>query len=224
MATPGQLVKCLSDALDIPEPTVVLYDRLLAENGLRSKGGRGTSAAKVTAMDAANLLLAILGSPVTGASIRTAIQTCEAYGRLPMKLGNDKANLQLIEYLGFPSLAEFSNRHNLRDVLTGLIVAATRGEQLIIPPDDESEAVFGPTTDWFVSVTLDGPSPWAQIIIDATVGDTTPGRMGRFVFHNAKKIRGRWAPDGFNGDLHQSRRITFKTVRRIAKLLTKDSK
>src|SRR5439155_17694246 len=68
MATPGQLVKCIAEALGIPEPTVVQYDRLLAENGLRSKGGRGTSAAKVTAVDAANLLIAIMGSPVAGAS------------------------------------------------------------------------------------------------------------------------------------------------------------
>ena len=39
MATPGQLVKCIAEALSIPEASVVQYDRLLAENGLRSKGG-----------------------------------------------------------------------------------------------------------------------------------------------------------------------------------------
>jgi hypothetical protein len=45
MATPGQLV-----------------DRVLAESGLRTTGGRGLSAAQVTAADAANLLLAICGA------------------------------------------------------------------------------------------------------------------------------------------------------------------
>src|SRR5258705_2750991 len=83
MATPGQLVKCIAEALSIPEPSVVQYDRLLAENGLRSKGGRGTSAAKVTAGDAANLLIAIMGSPVIGASIKPAIEGCKIYGCLP---------------------------------------------------------------------------------------------------------------------------------------------
>src|SRR5258705_11448956 len=69
MATPGQLVKCIAEALGIPEPTVVQYDRLLSENGMRSKGGRGTSAAKVTAVDAANLLIAIMESPVAGSPL-----------------------------------------------------------------------------------------------------------------------------------------------------------
>ena len=46
MATPGQLVECVATALDVPQATVVLYDRVLAENGLRSKGGRGKSAGR----------------------------------------------------------------------------------------------------------------------------------------------------------------------------------
>src|SRR4051812_9790994 len=82
MATPGQLVKCIAEALGIPAPTVVQYDRLLAENGLRSKGGRGNSAANVTPIDAANLLIAIMGSPVAGASIKPAIEVCKTYGKL----------------------------------------------------------------------------------------------------------------------------------------------
>ena len=59
MATPGQLVQAMATALGISVATVTQYDRQLAENGLRSKGGRGVSAAAVTARDAANLLIAI---------------------------------------------------------------------------------------------------------------------------------------------------------------------
>ena len=70
MATPGQLVKTMAEALGIPAETVTNYDRVLSENGMRSKSGRGRGAAKVTASDAANLLIAILGSPVAGASVK----------------------------------------------------------------------------------------------------------------------------------------------------------
>ena len=59
MATPGQLVQVMADILGIPKATVTQYDRVLAEKGLRSKGGRGTSAARVTSRDAANLLIAL---------------------------------------------------------------------------------------------------------------------------------------------------------------------
>ena len=65
MATPGQLVKAMAATLGLSEATVGQYDRVLAENGLRSKGGRGLSAARVTAADAANLLIAIMASPIS---------------------------------------------------------------------------------------------------------------------------------------------------------------
>ena len=61
MATPGQLVRTMASVLGIPEPTITQYDRNLAEAGLRQIRGRGTSAAEVSAEDAANLLVAILG-------------------------------------------------------------------------------------------------------------------------------------------------------------------
>ena len=67
MATPGQLVRTMATVLGVPEPTLTQYDRHLAEAGLRQIRGRGTSAAEVSAEDAANLLVAILGSPAVGA-------------------------------------------------------------------------------------------------------------------------------------------------------------
>jgi hypothetical protein len=72
MATPGQLVETTAAILGIPQPTIALYDRVLSEHGLRSKGGRGRSAAKVNARDAAHLLLAVIGSSMSGASTKDA--------------------------------------------------------------------------------------------------------------------------------------------------------
>jgi hypothetical protein len=223
MATPGQLVKCIAEALKIPEPTVVQYDRLLAESGLRSKGGRGTSAAKVTAADAANLLIAILGSPVAGASIKPAIEVCKTYGRLRVK-GGTSENLKTFRRLGLSTVSKLPTSHSLRDGIAAVIEGAKVGESLIIP-DDEGPPLTGPDNDWFVNITLDGPTPWAQIIADASLGEARPSEMGRLVYHNTKRDRdgGYWAPAG-SGNLHQSRSITFKTIRQIGALLAGTSK
>ena len=83
MATPGQLVKAMADTLGISKATVTQYDRVLAEKGLRSRGGRGTSAARITSRDAANLLIALATSPILGLSAKDAVVNCEAYASLP---------------------------------------------------------------------------------------------------------------------------------------------
>jgi hypothetical protein len=69
--TPGQLAKAVSVALDVSEETVVQHDRNLVVAGLRTKGGRGRSAPKVTYQDAARLLTATLGSVRTKDSVST---------------------------------------------------------------------------------------------------------------------------------------------------------
>src|SRR5262245_32503253 len=86
MATPGQLVQAVASALGLSSATVTQFDRQLAEASLRSKGGRGTSAASVTAIDAANLLISILAAPVAGSAIKEAVAICTAYGSLQTRL------------------------------------------------------------------------------------------------------------------------------------------
>jgi hypothetical protein len=60
--TPGQLVKAVAIALDVPEETVAQHDRNLVVAGLRTKGGRGRSAPSVTPRDVARLVSAVLGA------------------------------------------------------------------------------------------------------------------------------------------------------------------
>jgi hypothetical protein len=60
--TPGQLVKAVSIALDVPVETVTQHDRNLAVAGLRTMGARGRNAPHVTPLDAARVLVATLGS------------------------------------------------------------------------------------------------------------------------------------------------------------------
>ena len=60
--TPGQLVKAVAIALDIPEETVTQHDRNLVVAGLRTTGARGRNAPDVTSLDAARLMVASLAA------------------------------------------------------------------------------------------------------------------------------------------------------------------
>lgn len=62
MASPMQMMECVASALGVDLATVVSHDRNLVTAGLRTKGGRGTSAARMTPADAANLVIALAGA------------------------------------------------------------------------------------------------------------------------------------------------------------------
>src|SRR3569833_1510608 len=87
MPYPRQLVTAIAESFGIPEATVALHDRLLAEAGLRTSGGRGRSAAKVNTDDAANLLIAVAAEPITGPTVRDSAQTVRKYALLPAWAG-----------------------------------------------------------------------------------------------------------------------------------------
>lgn len=62
MATSGEMIKIVADALQLPTATVTSYHRVLRQEGLVTKGGRGRSAAQMSAEDAAKLVITLLGS------------------------------------------------------------------------------------------------------------------------------------------------------------------
>jgi hypothetical protein len=212
MTTPGQLVQAMADALGVPASTVTQYDRVLAENGLRSKGGRGLSAARVTPGDAANLLISIMGSPISGAAIKDAAGTCKAYGILPnLERAALRPNLRSC---GLSSLAGLPVKHSLRDAVSALIEQAVK--QTGIPPNEP----FGKSytdADHLLSVRLDTPTPWAEIFVDSGAGGD-PAKWGRLVyagnFGKSKKRQIKCLED-----LHQSRRVSFRTIRLLAATL-----
>jgi hypothetical protein len=76
--TPGQLVKAVALAMDVSEETVVVHDRNLVAAGLRTKGGRGASAAKVTPQDAARLFVAVLAS----VKVKDSVEMVRAFEQL----------------------------------------------------------------------------------------------------------------------------------------------
>ena len=62
--SPGLLVERMAAILGLPQKSIVVIDRALLEAGLRTRGGRGRSAARVTVADGATLLLAVLVTPI----------------------------------------------------------------------------------------------------------------------------------------------------------------
>jgi hypothetical protein len=133
MATPGELVRMIAATTGEDEATVTQHDRNLVLAGLRTKGGRGRSAAKVTARDAARLLTSVLGAHRVKDAVETVrryMQTQEHHAHwhqhYPDKLqGMGKANVW--EDYGIPELAALPRDHTFIDALTALITVASEG-------------------------------------------------------------------------------------------------
>lgn len=62
MATSGEMVLCIAEAMALPKATVTNYHRVLRDAGLVTKGGRGRSATHMKDQDVARLLITIMGS------------------------------------------------------------------------------------------------------------------------------------------------------------------
>jgi hypothetical protein len=210
MATPGQLVRTMASILGIPEPTITQYDRNLAEAGLRQIRGRGTSAAEVSAEDAANLLVAILGSPAVGASIRMAAGTSKMYGSLVVK--KNFSDVARFAEHGLTTLSKLPRRHSFKDALVALIDGASRGESpYIIERKDvitEIEMMFG--------VKVQTPHTWAEISFD-NLSNNESRRYLRLVYN---PVNG-YVTDKITKplDLHQERYVSYRTVRLLGTLV-----
>jgi hypothetical protein len=132
--TPGQLVKAVSIALEVPEETVVQHDRNLVVAGLRTKGGRGRSAPQVTPLDAARLLVATLASFRTKDSVTTVEQFEHAIFEPPDKpryfsVGGirlrDKPDPDGAKRID-SAILDLPTTHNLVDGLAAIIRDASR--------------------------------------------------------------------------------------------------
>ena len=216
MATPGELVETMADVLGLPMATVTQYDRQLAEQGLRSRGGRGTSAARVTARDAANLLISVVASPVVGPSVKSAANTCRTYGALMER--TRAAQRKNFRRFGLVSLGRLPNGHNLAEALTTLIGRAGEGEILRVPVRGGKPQL----ADHALNVQFDGPEPWAQILVDDSLGQGAASEMARFVYTPGGDRDERFAIP--RGDLHQRRFITFSTIWALGDLCTSSKK
>lgn len=93
MAKLSQLVPVVAQALGVPEPTVALYARTLRDAGMISTGGRGPGGAEMTNADAANLLIAVVGSD----AIKNAPDTVKKFRRIKLWYGDGEATFDYRE-------------------------------------------------------------------------------------------------------------------------------
>lgn len=125
MASPGQLVEIVASATGLPRATVAEIDRRLAKAGLRSSGGRGLSAPKMTVYDAANLLLGAL----LGLEGRDTARLVQDLGDLTpiidAETGRHQEPWDLSWVPGPPIVPQ--GDHNLRDFFAQVILSAREG-------------------------------------------------------------------------------------------------
>ncbi|MEJ0096224.1 MAG: hypothetical protein WDN46_23250 [Methylocella sp.] len=200
----------MADVLGIPAKTVAQYDRLLAEAGLRTVSGRGTSAAKVTATDAANLLIAVLGSPISGPSIKAAKLTCETFSSLRT---DDYSEPGKFRRFGLLSLAALPKKHTFREALAALIQGASHGELFLISDRDDKLT----EDDYLFGVEVRIPGPWGAISVDS-VGDGDPSDISSLHYYADREL----APEQYEGatsDLGLQREISYRTLRVLGNLI-----
>jgi hypothetical protein len=204
VATPAQLVEALSDATGVAPATVTDIDRKLVAAGLRTKGGRGLSAARMTTLDAARLLAAILAGP-------QANQSAEAVRRYGATLPDPKRSSDgLFSDTGCKGLSALSARHNFVEALAAVIASAATGalRKMRDAEDDEQFPkieVFAFTRATYGRIHIFGLPNGRAINIEYL---PTP---------SSKRASAKAAPA--EGDLEQSRRITERTIFTIAELL-----
>jgi hypothetical protein len=163
----------------------------------------------VSAGDAANLLIAIMGSPMSGAAIKEAAGTCQVYASLP-NLETAAMRENLVAY-GLRSLARLPKRHTLHQALVSLIEGA-RLEHFMNDPDGGADHLF--------IVRLDSPRPWAEIFADSGAGGD-PDKWARLVYYTSALEKKLGFLSSLLHDLKQTRRVTYRTIRLIASALHK---
>lgn len=221
MASPGELVATLAEAVGLPRATLVSHDRLLRDAGLRSKNGRGRGAPKVTPRDAAHLLTALLASAEVKDSVHSVRRYAESRAR------RNAGRTAGFERLGIPELAALPADSSFLDALESLIAAIAHGSlrDATLPGRDahSPDATASP----MIEVLAETPGTVAEIRVasdgrtasviyalpDPLDDDQTSARSGKASLEdNVARLR----PDR---DLAQQRRVSAHTLARIGALL-----
>lgn len=215
MTTPGEMVKCAAAALGVPEMTLTQIDRELVINGLRSKGGRGRSAAKMNARDVSNLLIAA----ASGGLVKDTAQTVKAYANLPI----NPSRQWLLEGFDLPTVRALDADHTFGQALCAFIEAFAAGEfdaALDALPVKVAGAHKIPNI-YHLEFRLFGPYPQAIIRL-----------LGGGVFHEEHRYN--LNPASFDditswtanferehgkGDLTREHQFTHRTIRKLAEFL-----
>lgn len=216
MTTPGEMVKCAAAALGLPEMTLTQIDRELVTNGLRSKGGRGRSAAKMTTGDVCNLLI----GATCGGLVKDVAKNVGLYSSLRC----NEVKRWALEAFPLPSVLALPEDHTFGQALQAFMDSTVSGELL------EAENAIAPTSygDGAVKIRhgialefrIVGPLPQAMISVllpgqgrEERSYSTLPRALGDLTA---------WSKDmerkGY-GDLARMNWFTARTLREMAKFL-----
>lgn len=216
-ATPGDLVRATAEAIGIPHATIVVYDRYLAAAGLRSKGGRGWSAPRVTARDAASLLTAILAS----GQVKDAVDIVRRYDRT--RAEDTYSGIAVTEIQSLPP------GHSFIDALEAIFTAGAAGAFGSLDKAPAREERDGPSA--LLSISAMAPGTLGEVRI-AGMGDGR-SRQVRYLLPDPWSGKGARKPSaraikawermqhqqGAVTDFEQYRRVSERTILRIAALL-----
>jgi hypothetical protein len=212
MASPAELMQTVSAATGVPLATVVDLDRRLVKAELRTKGGRGLNVARMTPLDAARLLTAVLASP----QANEAARALEHY--IDTRVDKQRSSEKLFAAGEISELAALPEQHAFVDGLAALITSASTGTLATLMASSENGwtprlEVFAFTRAVRGRIRIAGLPNGLTASVEY-VADTAGARSGR-----------PWKPGDADagGDLEQSRRVTERTILPIAKLLVGES-
>jgi len=183
VATPGELVKTVSTALDLPEVTVSIYYRNLREAGLVTKGGRGPSAPSLTYLDASRLVISLMGTDTAIHAAREA----KRYGRLPLTHLDKPAGDDV--YPGFSS--ELFSRLNFESAVEYVLeIASVEHEEELIT-DEMYPLVISAKSDLSAEIRF-----WLHGYYDKLPSDWMKAETGALV-SPSRILREERMPQGF---------------------------
>jgi hypothetical protein len=209
MATPAELVSAISKATGVPLATMVDIDRKLVKGNLRTKHGRGFSAARMTPLDAARLLTAVLA----GSQANASVEAVQRYTETRMDKG--RSSPKAFEAADIDDLATLPVRHSFVDALAAIIASAATGSLAKQIAASGDRAI--PTIEIFAFTRATrGRVRIANLrnVEAVTIEYAVPRREAKLPRPNKKA----------GGDLEQSRRITERTILPIAKLLSEEDR
>jgi hypothetical protein len=217
MASPAQMVRTLSETTGVPLATVTDIDRKLVKSDLRSKGGRGLYAARMTPLDAARLLTAMLASSQTTMAAAAVNRYAKTH------VDRSRSSDDIFGASGLADLASLTREHSFVEGLQSLIASAADGALArLIRETKHSTAlpsieVFAFTEATYGRIRLAGiPN---RTVVSVEYLPTLAQSKGR----RAKPPeRGRSGTAEYAGDLEQSRRITERTIVAVANLLVEE--
>ena len=227
VASPGELVRTFSELLGIAERTIVLHDRNLVVAGLRSKSGRGNSAARMTARDAAHLLVAVLGS----SHVKDSAETVRRYRETRF---HKSASCGGYDDSTIAALRNLPPDHSFVDAVEALIAVAADGSletaMEVYVSEIEGEKIG---YEAIMEITVQTPGLLGDISIRGG-GASGHGRYGlpnpydqHQSLHPPSEEVDAWKQkvDDYHveSDLTQYRKVTAKTILELGRLLSSSS-